>query len=88
MEISFLICTFFIYVQYSGMHPGCKTRPWSTHFHANQSNEIQVTSCGLPEMTKLLVTCHNFDKVTTMEPETTHHTQVTKRSATDKYGKV
>jgi hypothetical protein len=70
VEIPFLICTFLIYVQYSGTHLGCKTRPWSTHFHANQSYEIQVTSCGLPEITKPLVTCHNFDKVTTMEPET------------------
>jgi hypothetical protein len=88
VEISFLICTFFICVQYSGKHPGHKTRPWSIHFHENQSNEIQVISCALTEMTQLLVTWHNFENVTTMQPETTGHTQVVKRSTTDKYGKV
>ena len=68
------------------MHLGRKTRPWSKHFHENQSNEIQVISCALTEMTKLLVTCHNFENVTTMQPETTGRTQVMKRSATN--GKV
>ena len=70
------------------MHLGHKTRPWSIYFHENQSNEIQVISCALTEMAKLLVTCHNFENVTNMQPETTGHTQVMKRSATDKYGKV
>ena len=83
-----MICTSFICVQYSGMHLGCKTRPWSIHFHENQSNEIQVISCALTEMTKLLVTCHKFENVTTMQPETTGHPQAMKRSATDNYGKV
>ena len=70
------------------MHVGCKTRPWSIHFHENQSNEIQVISCALTEMTKLLVTCRNLENVTMMQPETAGRTQVMRRSATDKYGKV